>query len=78
MEPAQGPHMKADTKDICAVIRESDYSACHRYFSGMVEGTGVTMEMLLPKTQILNKTPKPRNIKETKRPSLPAETPALP
>lgn len=34
---------------------------------------GVTMEMFHPKTQILNKTSKPRNIKETKNPSPPTE-----
>lgn len=34
---------------------------------------GVTMEMFLQKTQILNKTPKPRNIMETKGPRLPTE-----
>ena len=57
MELAQEFHMQADTKDICSVIQESDYSTCHHFFlSRMVEGTGVTMEMFLPKTQILNKT----------------------
>lgn len=39
---------------------------------------GVTMEMFLPKTQILNKTPKPRNIKETKSSSLPTENSTFP
>ena len=42
------------------------------------KGTGVTMEMFHPKTQILNKSPKPRNIKETKSPSLPTENSTLP
>lgn len=71
MELAQEFHMQADTKDICVVIQESDYSTCHHFFfSRMVEGKGVTMEMFLLKTQILNKTSKPRNIKETKSPRL--------
>ena len=48
------------------------------YLSRMAEGMGVTMEMFLPKTQILNKTPKPRNIKETKSSSLLTENSTVP
>lgn len=32
MELAQEFHMQADTKDICVVIQESDYSTCHHIF----------------------------------------------
>lgn len=36
------------------------------FFLRMVERLGVTMEMFHPKTRVSDKTPQPRNIKETK------------
>ena len=79
MELAQEFHMQADTKDICAVIQESDYSTCHHFFffkNG--RRNGCNHGNVPSKNTDLKQNPKPRNIKETKGPRLSTENSTLP